>query len=102
MWSAARLDQRSGRVEVIVLIDDGPGARIATSEIHRLQRLRTSGRAVGTIRLVSTVTVLESAAGKKYLPDRGHMRETYTRLRALDDGLPPIEATRLLSRDIWS
>ncbi len=31
---------------VLVLIDDGPGARMATDEIRRLDRLRRSGRAV--------------------------------------------------------
>jgi hypothetical protein len=88
--------------EVIVLIDDGPGARIATSEINRLQRLRIGGHAVGTIKLISTLTVLERAAGRPDLPDRTAMRQTYARLRALDDGLPPIETTRLLSPDIWT
>lgn len=34
---------------VTVLIDDGSGARIATSEINRLRRLRTSGQAVGSM-----------------------------------------------------
>jgi len=49
---------------VTVLIDDGPGARTATAEISRLRRLHASGRAVGSIRLVSTLTVLELAAGR--------------------------------------
>lgn len=88
--------------DVIVLIDDGLGARIATSEINRLQRLRTSGHEVGTVRIVSTLTVLERAAGKQYLPSKATMRDTYTRLRGLDDGLPPIEATNLLSPALWT
>lgn len=87
---------------VTVLIDDGPGARIATSEINRLQRLKASGHAVGTVRLVSTLTVLERAAGEKYLPDKANMRDTYKRLRRLDDGLPPIETTNLLSPTLWT
>ena len=87
--------------DVTVLIDDGPGARTATSEINRLQRRRVSGHAVGTVRLVSTLTVLERAAGKKYLPDKAAMRATYTRLRGLDDGLPPIEATNLMAPTLW-
>lgn len=88
--------------DVTVLIDDGPGANVATLEINRLQRLRTSGRAVGTVLIVNTLTVLERAAGKEYLPDKAAMRDTYTRLRALDDGLPPIETTNLLSPVIWT
>jgi hypothetical protein len=85
----------------IVLIDDGPGAAIATSEIRRLQRLASSGRAVGSITLASTLTVLGRAAGTEHLPDRAAMRDTYRRLRELDDGLPPIENTDLLSDTLW-
>jgi len=29
------------------------------------------------------------------------MRDVYGRLRALDDGLPPIETTNLLSTSVW-
>jgi hypothetical protein len=87
---------------VTVLIDDGAGARAASFEIKRLGRLRANGRDVGTIRLVSTLTVLERAAGGKWIPDRSAMRNVYGRLRGLDDGLPPIVTTRLLSTDRWS
>ncbi len=86
---------------VTVLIDDGAGAAIATSERKRLQRLRAQGRPVGELRLVSTLTVLERAAGGEHIPDRATMRTVYTRLRACDDGLPPIENTRLSRSDIW-
>ena len=87
---------------VTVLIDDGSGARIATSEINRLRRLRTSGHAVGSIRLVSTLTILERAAGGQHIPDKATMRSIYDRLRGLDDGLPPIENTNLLTSVHWS
>jgi hypothetical protein len=87
---------------VTVLIDDGPGARIATSEISRLQRLRSNGRAVGSIRLASTLTVLERAASGRHIPDKHTMRDIYQRLRGLDDGLPPVETTNLLSSALWS
>jgi hypothetical protein len=87
--------------EVTVLIDDGAGARIATSEIKRLHRIRATGRAVGAVRLINTVTVLQRAAGNEDLPDKAAMRETYRRLRSLDDGLPPITNTKLLSADVW-
>jgi hypothetical protein len=88
--------------DVTVLIDDGPGAQIATSEINRLRRLQRGGQKVGTIRLVSTLMVLEIAAGKQHLPDKAAMRDTYGRLRTLDDGLPPIERTGLLSPPLWT
>jgi hypothetical protein len=87
---------------VTVLIDDGPGARIATSEISRLRRLSSNGCEVGSIRLASTLTVLERAAGGQHIPDRATMRDIYKRLRGLDDGLPPVEMTRLLSHALWS
>jgi hypothetical protein len=87
---------------VTILMDDGPGASIATFEISRLQRLGFSGQPVGSITLASTLTVLGRAAGNQYLPDRAVMRDTYNRLRGLDDGLPPIENTDLLAPKLWS
>lgn len=87
---------------VTVLIDDGPGARIATSEINRLRRLQDRGHTVGSIRLASTLTVLERAAGGRHIPDKVAMHSIYQRLRGLDDGLPPIDTTNLLSPAIWS
>lgn len=86
---------------VTILMDDGPGATIATSEISRLRRLASSGQPVGSITLASTLTVLARGAGTKHLPDRAAMRDTYKRLRGLDDGLPPIETTDLLAPKLW-
>jgi hypothetical protein len=83
-------------------MDDGPGAAIATSEISRLGRLGSSGSPVGSITLASTLTILGRAAGTEHLPDRAAMRDTYTRLHGLDDGLPPIENTELLAPKFWS
>ncbi len=87
---------------VTILMDDGPGARIATSEISRLQRLASNGHPVGSITLASTLTILGRAAGGQHLPDRAATRDTYNRLRGLDDGLPPIEHTDLLSSKFWA
>jgi hypothetical protein len=87
---------------VTVLIDDGRGAEITTSEIARLQRRGSSGPSAGSITLVSTLTVLGRAASTEHLPNRAAMRDTYRRLRKLDDGLPPIEKTDLLSDILWS
>jgi hypothetical protein len=87
---------------VTILMDDGPGAAIATSEINRLRRLGSSGQPVRSITLASTLTVLGRAAGTEHLRDRAAMRDTYNRLRGLDDGLPPIENTDLLTPKFWS
>ena len=87
---------------VTVLIDDGPGIRTAALEINRLKRLHASDHAVGSIRLVSTLTVLERAAGGQHILDKPTMRTIYARLRGLDDGLPPIEKTNLLASARWS
>jgi hypothetical protein len=87
---------------VTILMDDGPGATIATSEISRLQRLVSSGHPIDSITLASTLTILGKAAGTQHLPDRAAMRDTYNRLRGLDDGLPPIENTDLLSSKFWA
>lgn len=86
---------------VRVIIDDRGGAELATNEIRRLDRLRATGRAYGSIVLVNTVTILEKAAGTEYLPDKQAMREVYGRLRGCDDGLLPIQQTRLLSTHLW-
>lgn len=86
---------------VIVLIDDGGGCRAAAAEAGRLERLRLSGRAVGSIRLINTLTVLERAAGGQHLPDKGALRDLYGRMRGLDDGLPPLAATNLLHLPCW-
>lgn len=88
--------------DIIVLIDDGGGCRSAASEARRLDRLRHAGSQVGSIRLIHTTTVLERAAGGKYLPDKAALRALYGRLRSLDDGLPPIEQTRLLTLPSWT
>lgn len=90
-----------GGNDVYVLIDDGGGRKLAGSEARRLDRLRRAGRKVGAIWLVGTVTVLEKAAGSEYLPDRGAMRDLYQRLRGLDDGLPPLDQTRLMVLPCW-
>jgi hypothetical protein len=80
----------------------GQAQRIATSEINRLRRLQSSGQAVGSIRLVSTLTILERAAGGQHIPNKATVRSIYDRLRDLDDGLPPIENTNLLASVHWS
>jgi hypothetical protein len=51
--------------------------------------------------LASTLTVLTKAVGMQYIRDRGEMRELYRRLRGLDDGLPPVEKTDLLTTPLW-
>ena len=97
----AVVEAESG-VDMTVLIDDGPGARLATAEIRRLGRRRDAGHPVGSISLINTPIVLARAAGGKHLPDRAAMRRIYGQLRQLDDGLLPIERTDLLSASTWS
>ncbi|MGO2932640.1 hypothetical protein [Microbacterium sp.] len=86
---------------VIVLIDDGDGRRMAAREAARLERLRTAGSAVGTVRLIDTLSVLKKAAGREHLPDREAMRDLYARLRGLDDGLVPLSSTGLMDLPCW-
>lgn len=87
---------------VLILMDDEYGRKMATIQARRLEALREAGKPVGSIHLVSTVSVLKKAAGSPHLPDRNAMRELYIRLRALDDGLMPLETTELLSLPCWS
>jgi len=51
---------------VTILMDDRPGAVIATSESADCNDLVTSGRQVGSITLASTLTVLGRAAGTEH------------------------------------
>lgn len=89
-------------VRMIVLIDDQWGRRLAAAEQRRLERLRSNGRPVGRIDLISTTTVLERAAGSVHLPDRASLRALYQRLRTLDDGLLPLQTTGLLDLPAWN
>lgn len=91
-----------GGADVTVLMDDSEGVRMATSEAGRLRRLRSATPAIGSIRLAGTLTVLERAALNGLITDKSNMRSIYTRLRALDDGLPPLAATGLMSAHLWS
>lgn len=91
-----------GGADVIVLIDEIEGTRLASAEAARLNRLRTQGRTVGSIAILNTSRVLERAAGSTYLPSRLAMKEIYKRLRACDDGLVEIRQTNLLSAQVWA
>lgn len=97
----AAVQADTGR-DVVVLIDDGGGVRLAAIEAARLRRLRSQGLNVGNLSLMTTLVVLERGAGRKYLPDRAAMRRVYTQLRQCDDGLVDISQTDLLSRRVWS
>lgn len=50
---------------------------------------------------MSTLAVLQLAAGGPQIPGKCAMRAIYGRLRGLDDGLPPIERTNLLTSRRW-
>lgn len=80
----------------IVLIDDQGGRRVAAREAARLQRLRQARPEVGSIALITTVSVLKKAAGCEYLPNRSAMRDVYGKLRGLDNGLAPLGTTGLM------
>lgn len=87
--------------DVMIVIDDGYGARMADAEVRRLERMRDQGSAVGAISLVRTATILEAAIMRRQLRDRRELRHLYTRMRGLDDGLEPIERTGLLANKLW-
>ncbi len=88
--------------DVIVLIDDRGGRRLAKSQASRLDRLRNNGQPVGSIGLLSTPGVLRAAAGGEHLPDRDSLKHLYGRLRELDDGLVHLDNTDLLSLPCWN
>lgn len=86
---------------VTVLIDDQGGKNLAAFEANRLLRLRQAGYPVGRLSIITTMTVLKNAAGNEHIPNRAAMRNLYARLRALDDGLMPLNNTELMSLSCW-
>ena len=90
-----------GGADVVIVIDDGDGARLADAEAQRLERIRERDPMVGTLSLVRTVTILEVAVTRGLIADRGELRRLYGRMRDLDDGLEPIDKTGLLARRLW-
>ena len=90
-----------GGTDVVIVIDDGDGARLADAEAQRLERIRERDPMVGTLSLVRTVTILEVAVTRGLIADRGELRRLYGRMRDLDDGLEPIDKTGLLARRLW-
>ena len=90
-----------GGTDVVIVIDDGDGARLADAEAQRLERIRERDPMVGTLSLVRTVTILEAAVTRGLIADRGELRRLYGRMRDLDDGLEPIDKTGLLARRLW-
>lgn len=89
-------------MDITVLIDEGMGTNLAGGEQARLLRMRERGESVGTLSIIGTVTVLERCVRDGRVEDKGEIRKIYAQFRGLDDGLPPIETTRLLSRELWS
>lgn len=87
--------------DVLILMDDAQGRRRVKREQERLDRLRRRFPQIGTIRLLSTRTVLEAACRRGIIPDKAALQKLYQRLRELDDGLPPIKNTALLRLPCW-
>ena len=87
--------------DVIVLMDDSGGRSLVAQEQRRLKRRRAAGQTAGQLHLISTITVLERAAGGQHLPTRSALRDLYARLRTLDDALIPLDRTNLLRLECW-
>lgn len=88
--------------DITMLIDDGAGTMLAGGEQARLCRMKEQGAPVGSLSIISTVTVLERCVRDGHVEDKGEMRKIYAQFRGLDDGLPPIDKTRLLAKELWS
>jgi hypothetical protein len=87
---------------VAVIIDDGPGRQLAIGQAGRLRRVRSTGKAVGHIQLLSTHDILARVAGRPEIPNRSTMQSVYERLRQCDDGLVHISQTELLNAELWT
>lgn len=87
--------------DVIVLMDDRGGQRMASNEARRLDRVRLGGIPAGHLQIITTLTVLERSIRTESMPDKKAMREIYERICPLDDGLPHIDSTNLLTSNRW-
>lgn len=63
---------------VTVVIDDQSGAKMATAEAQRLNRLRGQQRSVGTITLANTTSILERGARLRHIADQAAMKAIYS------------------------
>lgn len=88
-------------MDVWILIDEIRGTELAAREQRRLARMQSRGDIVGSLHIISTVTVLERGVLNGKIPDRGEMRRVYGQLSALDDGLIPLDETGLLDKKLW-
>jgi hypothetical protein len=88
--------------DVIVLIDDRGGQRMASMEARRLDRVRLGGTPAGHLQIITTLTVLERSIRTDAMPDKKTMRDLYERICPLDDGLPHIDSTNLLTSSRWN
>ncbi len=84
--------------DVAVLIQERNGTAMAHNEARRITNLGGGGR----IRVWNTQTILLRAAGGQQLPDKAAMKLVYEQMLSLDDALPPIAETTLLTSAIWN
>ena len=70
-------------VDVIVVIDDGGGARMAQQEARRLAIQQSVGRHYGSMQLIDTPGILKLAVRLGHIPNKGVMRKVYGKLRGL-------------------
>lgn len=88
-------------LDTYVLIDDQGGQKLARHEGSRLARLALSSQSVGSLTCISTIDVLTRACDQGFIESRQAAKALYARMKPLDDGLPPIELTGLLTLPIW-
>lgn len=84
--------------DVAILIQERSGTAMAHNEALRIKKLGGAGR----LRVWDTQTILLRAVGGPHLPDQATMKAVYASMQSLDDALPPISTTNLLSAEIWA
>ena len=73
------------------IMDAGPGINFLSVNKERLL--------FSTLGALSVPEAVETDS--EHLPDKNAMQDLYGRLRALDDGLPPLAATGLMALPCW-
>lgn len=77
---------------VALYVDDADGQRLAGKP-------RPDGLQIS---IIDTELLLRLAVRLGLISDRAEMRSLWQQFRTFDDGFPGIEATSLLSREVWS
>lgn len=87
--------------QVFVIIDDEGGRILTTRAQNYLHAQRQVHSGVGSIGLITTVSILRGQSRTPRIPDKPTMKRIYAQLQTVDSGLASISTTDLLTNRWW-